>query len=197
MCAARMQVVAFVLLLRFLESGRLGYDRETSGKIDKKYKEIQFACLAFFPLLRRTENEGSREQTRRHSINLLMERAVSEVAAMGSALTSSLSPPVQQLLVAPVRHLLGAGDRTEEGDVVVEQAAAKAQGWVNSDGSFDWAMLDAYVPTPEETQAHSPLALVKGFGFVTATSIIIIYCKMGCRGTRKWWGACVPFSTKS
>jgi hypothetical protein len=73
---------------------------------------------------------------------------------------SSLSPPVEQLLVDPVRrHLLpepaAAGTTTDQtGDDETKKPHAEGT-WID-DGSFNWAMLDAYVPTPEETLVLPP-----------------------------------------
>jgi hypothetical protein len=102
-----------------------------------------------------------------------MAMALTAPAAEGQAYdskasVSSLSPSVELLLMAPVRHHLPHHHASS--DCVERPPAAPAPedattpaygGWLNvDDGSFNWAMLDAFVAGPEEARVPAPLPFV-------------------------------------
>jgi len=79
---------------------------------------------------------------------------------------SALSPPVELLLVAPVRDVLRCPPQSTAGPVNHNVASnaqqrqatavAASRGWIRSDGLLDWSMFETFRPSAEEAQVAIP-----------------------------------------
>lgn len=75
---------------------------------------------------------------------------------------SSLSPPVHQLLVEPVRHLLSESGSGQEALPPVEAGVKLGGGWIREDGLLDWTKFETYRTTDKEAEVrHSLKGMMK------------------------------------
>lgn len=76
---------------------------------------------------------------------------------MDQLCTSSLSPPVEQLLVAPVRHLLVGANDDKGNDATAatlggDGPAACGGGWLTDTGLVNWSAFTSYRPSADQEE---------------------------------------------